>query len=144
MQGNYEYTFSLIKPPGIPQKIVGKILQYFEKEDLIIAAMKLIHLSEKQAGIFYKQHIDKPFFTDLMEYITSGPVIALVLYGKDAIQKNREIIGATDPKKAKLGTIRGDLAESIDDNLIHGSDSAEAAKREINLFFADFEINKHE
>lgn len=143
MQDNYEYTFSLIKPSVIPQKIVGKILQYFEKEGLIIAAIKLIHLSEKEVRIFYNEHLDKPFFKNALSYITSGPVIALALYGKDAVKKSREIIGATDPKQAKPGTIRGDLAESIDDNLIHGADSADAAQREINLFFSSFEINKY-
>lgn len=140
MTDNFQYTFSLIKPSGIPQKIVGKILQYFENGGLTIVATKLINLSEKQAQIFYKQHIGRPFFQDLIEHITSGAVIALVLYGKNAINKSREIIGATDPKQANPGTIRGDLAESIDANLVHGSDSTNAAEREIHLFFSDMEI----
>lgn len=135
-----EYTLSILKPDVVSRKIVGQVIQYLENAGLDIVASKFIQLTQEQAKSFYKEHENRPFFSELIEYITSGPVIVQVLRGPNAIKKNRDIIGATNPKEAEKGTIRGDLAESIDANLVHGSDSKEAAEREINMFFAKIDI----
>jgi nucleoside-diphosphate kinase len=135
-----QHTLSLIKPDAISKGIVGKILSYLEDGGLRIVASKLTLLSRDMAEEFYFIHKDKPFFVELSDYITSGPVIAQVLKGENAIEVNRAIMGATDPQKAEKNTIRGDLATSINANLVHGSDSPESAQREIALFFSGYEI----
>jgi len=135
-----QQTLSIIKPEALRDKIVGKVVAYLEKANLEIIAMKLIHLSKNQAQMFYAEHSSKDFFSGLINHITSGPVIVQVLQGEDAIALNRRIMGATDPKKADKGTIRGDLGVSIDANLVHGSDSQVSAEREISLFFSKSEL----
>lgn len=135
-----EQTLSIIKPDSVEKNVIGKILSYLEKEGLSIVAAKMLHLSKEQAESFYDIHKEKPFFNELVEFITSGPVLVQVLEGADAIAKNRKIMGATDPKKAEPGTIRADFAESIDRNAVHGSDAPETAKREIVFFFKPEEI----
>jgi nucleoside-diphosphate kinase len=135
-----EQTLSIIKPDAVNKNVVGKILDRFESAGLRIAAIKKVQLSKKDAQNFYAIHSQRPFFNDLVEFMTSGAVIVMVLEGKNAIQKNRELMGATNPKEAKAGTIRADFADSIDANAVHGSDSAENAKIEIEFFFSEREI----
>lgn len=135
-----EYTLSIIKPDATARNLTGIINSYLEKAGLKIVAQKMIILTKVQAEAFYEEHKARPFFNSLIDSITSGPVILQVLKGEDAILKNREIMGATNPADAKDGTIRKDFAENIEQNSIHGSDGAESAKREINLFFAGYEI----
>ena len=135
-----EKTLSIIKPDAISKNVIGKIVQRFEDADLKIVAMKMIHLSDEDAKGFYKEHDGKPFFQNLIEYMTSAPVLVQVLEGESAIAKNRELMGATNPQDAAPGTIRADFAESIDANAVHGSDSEISAVREINYFFKDEEI----
>ncbi|PAF45707.1 nucleoside-diphosphate kinase [Helicobacter sp. 11S02629-2] len=133
-------TLSIIKPDAVKKNVVGKIISRFETNGLKIAACKKIFLSAQEAGKFYGVHKERPFFKDLVEFMTSGPVVVMVLEGKDAVSKNRELMGATNPKEAAPGTIRADFAESIDANAVHGSDSLENAKTEIAFFFAESEI----
>ena len=135
-----ERTLSIIKPDAVAKNVIGKIVSRFEAAGLKIAAAKLVHLSRAEAEQFYAVHSARPFFKDLVDFMISGPIVALVLEGEDAIAKNRSIMGATDPKKADKGTIRADLATSIEANTVHGSDSAEAAKEEIGFFFSRIEI----
>ena len=135
-----EQTLSLIKPDAVAKNVIGEILSRFEKAHLKIVAAKMVHLSKEQAQKFYAVHQERPFFKDLVDFISSGPILALVLEGADAVQKNRKIMGATDPKKADKGTLRADFAESIDKNAVHGSDSFENAKIEIAFFFKSSEI----
>jgi nucleoside-diphosphate kinase len=135
-----ERTLSIIKPDGVEKNIIGKIVDRFESNGLRIAGMKMLKLSAEEAGKFYEVHRERPFFQELVEYMTSGPVVVMVLEGENAVAKNRELMGATDPKKAAPGTIRADFAESIEANVVHGSDSLENAEREIRFFFADREI----
>ena len=135
-----EQTLSIIKPDAVNKNVVGKILDRFESAGLRIAAIKKVQLSKKDAQNFYAIHSQRPFFNDLVEFMTSGAVIVMVLEGKNAIQKNRELMGATNPKEAKAGTIRADFADSIDANAVHGSDSVENAKIEIEFFFSEREI----
>jgi nucleoside-diphosphate kinase len=135
-----EQTLSIIKPDAVKKGVIGKIIDRFESNGLRIAAMKKIKLSEDMAGGFYAEHKERPFFGDLVEFMTSGPVVVMVLEGDNAIAKNRELMGATNPKEAAAGTIRADFAESIDANAVHGSDSKESAAREIKYFFSDIEI----
>jgi nucleoside-diphosphate kinase len=135
-----EQTLSIIKPDAVNKNVVGKILDRFESAGLRIAAIKKVQLSKKDAQNFYAIHSQRPFFNDLVEFMTSGAVIVMVLEGKNAIQKNRELMGATNPKEAKAGTIRADFADSIDANAVHGSDSVENAKIEIEFFFSKREI----
>lgn len=135
-----ERTLSIIKPDGVKKGIIGKIISRFETNGLRIAAMKKIKLSEEKAGGFYDVHRERPFFGELVEFMSSGPVVVMVLEGDDAIAKNRELMGATNPAEAAPGTIRADFAESIDANTVHGSDSAETAAVEIAFFFGDDEI----
>ena len=137
-----EKTLSIIKPDAVGNNVVGKILQRFEDQNLRIVASKMIHLSKEMAEGFYDIHRDKPFFPNLVEFMTSGPVIVQVLEGENAVNKNREIMGATNPADAAIGTIRKDFAKSIDENAAHGSDAAETAKVEIAYFFNDDEILK--
>ena len=130
-----EQTLSLIKPDAVERNLIGKIIQIFEENNLIIEKMKKIHVDMDFAKTFYSVHSDKPFFNDLCSYISSGPLVAMVLKGDNAVQKNRDLMGATNPKDAKPGTIRNLYAISIDKNSVHGSDSIENAKKEIEFFF---------
>ena len=132
-----EQTLSLIKPDAVERNLIGKIIQVFEENGLVIEKMKKIHVDMDFAKKFYAVHSDKPFFSDLCSYISSGPLVAMVLLGDNAVQKNRDLMGATNPKDAKPGTIRNLYAISIDKNSVHGSDSIENAKIEIDLFFKD-------
>ena len=130
-----ERTLSIIKPDAVAKNVIGQIYARFENAGLKIIAAKLVHLSEREAGEFYAVHKERPFFKDLVSFMTSGPVMIQALEGENAIAKNRELMGATDPKKAAPGTIRADFAESIDANAVHGSDAAETAAVEIAFFF---------
>ncbi len=138
----HERTLSIIKPDAIGKNHIGDILSRFEKAGLKIVAAKMIHLSTEQAQGFYAVHKERPFFKDLVTFMTTGPVLITVLEGHNAIAKNREVMGATDPKKAAPGTIRADFAHNIDENAVHGSDSAENAEIEISYFFKPVEIWK--
>lgn len=135
-----EQTLSIIKPDGVEKKVIGDVLSRFESAELRVAAIKMIHMTPEQAGGFYIVHKERPFYGELMEYMSSGPVVVLVLEGSDAISRNRNIMGATNPKEAAPGTIRADHAESIEKNIVHGSDSLESAVVEIPYFFDDEEI----
>jgi len=135
-----EKTLSIIKPDAVGDNNVGKILQRFEDKNLEIVASKMIRLSKEKAEGFYSIHKDKPFFNNLVKFMTSGPVVVQVLKGDNAIMKNREIMGATNPAEANEGTIRKDFAKSIDENAVHGSDALETAKIEIEYFFENDEI----
>ena len=135
-----EQTLSIIKPDAVKKGVIGKIIDRFESNGLRIAAAKKLQLSREDAGKFYEIHKERPFYKDLIDFMTSGPVVVMVLEGENAVAKNRELMGATDPKKADKGTIRADFAESIDANAVHGSDSLENAKIEIAFFFAKREI----
>ena len=130
-----EETLSLIKPDAVERNLIGKIIQTFEDNHLVIKKMKKVHIDIEFAKKFYSIHSNKPFFDDLCNYISSGPLVAMVLKGENAIQKNRDLMGSTNPKEAKPGTIRNLYALSIDKNSVHGSDSLENAKIEIDLFF---------
>ena len=135
-----EQTLSIIKPDAVAKNVIGKIIDRFESNNLKIAAMKKIKLSKEDAAKFYEVHKERPFFNDLCEYMSSGPVVVMVLEGENAVKKNRDLMGATNPKEAAAGTIRADFAESIEANAVHGSDSLENAKKEIAFFFAGREI----
>jgi len=132
-----EQTLSIIKPDGVQKNLIGEIYGRFEKAGLEIVAAKMIHLSKEQAEGFYSVHSERPFFNDLVSYMTSGPVMVQAMQGEDAIAKNRDIMGATNPAEADKGTIRADFAESIEENIVHGSDAAETAAEEIKFFFGD-------
>ncbi len=132
-----EQTLSIIKPDGVQKNLIGEILGRFEKAGLQIVAARMLHLREEQAKGFYAVHKDRPFYNDLVSYMTSGPVMVQVLEGDDAIAKNREIMGATNPADAEPGTIRADFAASIEENVVHGSDASETAAAEIAFFFGD-------
>jgi nucleoside-diphosphate kinase len=135
-----ERTLSIIKPDAVGKNIVGKVYSRFESNGLRIVASKMLRLSDEVAGGFYAEHRERPFFPDLIKFMTSGPVVVQVLEGEGAVLKNRELMGATNPKEADAGTIRADFASSIDANAVHGSDSAESAAREIGYFFAASEV----
>jgi nucleoside-diphosphate kinase len=135
-----ERTFSIVKPDGVARNLIGEVLRRFEKAGLKVIAARMVHLSQREAEGFYAVHAARPFFKDLVKYMTSGPVLVQVLEGDNAIAKNREIMGATDPKKAAAGTIRADLAESIEANTVHGSDAPETAAVEIAYFFRTTEL----
>ena len=130
-----ERTLSIIKPDAVAKNVIGKIYQRFEEAGLKVIAAKMVHLSAQDAGEFYAAHKERGFFKDLVSFMTSGPVMIQVLQGEGAVLKNRDLMGATDPKKAAPGTIRADFAESIDANAVHGSDAVEAAAVEIAFFF---------
>ena len=130
-----ERTLSIIKPDAVAKNVIGKIYQRFEDAGLKVIAARMAHLSEQEAGQFYAVHKERPFFKDLVSFMTSGPVMIQALEGEGAISKNRDLMGATDPKKAAPGTIRADFAASIDANAVHGSDAAETAAGEIAFFF---------
>ncbi|MDR0408319.1 MAG: nucleoside-diphosphate kinase [Campylobacteraceae bacterium] len=135
-----EQTLSIIKPDAVAKNVVGKIVDRFESNNLRIAAIKKLWLTSEDASRFYAVHEKRPFFKDLVKFMTSGPVVVLVLEGENAVAKNRELMGATNPKEAEKGTIRADFAESIDANAVHGSDSSENALTEIAFFFAKKEL----
>lgn len=135
-----ERTLSIVKPDGVRRNHIGEVYRRFERAGLTIVAARMLRLTREQAELFYEVHRGRPFYPDLVRYMSSGPVVAQVLEGEDAIARNREIMGATDPKKAAPGTIRADLAESIEANVVHGSDSAQTAAREIAFFFSTTEL----
>ena len=135
-----ERTLSIIKPDAVKKNVIGEILARFEKAGLRVVAARMMHLSRAQAEGFYAVHRQRPFFRDLVDFMTSGPVLVQVLEGEDAIAKNRELMGATDPKKAAKGTIRADFAESIDANAVHGSDGPDTARVEVAYFFPANEV----
>ena len=135
-----ERTFSIIKPDATKRNLTGKIIDRFESNGLRIVASKRIHMTREQAGEFYGVHKERPFYNDLVDFMISGPVVVQVLEGENAIAKNREIMGATNPAEAAEGTIRKDFAESIDANSVHGSDAPETAAEEIKFFFSDAEL----
>lgn len=132
-----EQTFSIIKPDAVAKNVIGEIYSRFEKAGLRIVASRMLHLSQEQAGEFYAVHKERPFYGELVDYMTSGPVVVQVLEGEGAIAKNREVMGATNPKEAAAGTIRADFATDITENAVHGSDAPETAKVEIAFFFPD-------
>jgi len=132
-----ERTLSIIKPDGVQKNIIGEVLSRFEKGGLKVVAIRMLKLNRPQAEEFYAIHRGKPFYEPLVRYMTSGPVVVSVLEGEEAIRRNRDIMGATDPKKAAPGTIRRNFAESIDANVVHGSDGPETAKMEIKFFFPE-------
>jgi nucleoside-diphosphate kinase len=135
-----ERTLSIVKPDGVARNLIGDVYRRFERAGLRVIAARMLTLSRAQAEQFYEVHRERPFYASLVRYMTSGPVMAQVLEGENAIVANRDIMGATDPKKAAPGTIRADLAESIEANVVHGSDSAETATREIAFFFSTIEL----
>jgi len=135
-----ERTLSIIKPDAVAKNVIGEIYSRFERAGLRIVAARMVHLTREQAEGFYAVHKERPFFKDLVEFMTSGPVMVQVLEGEEAIRKNREIMGATNPKEAAAGTLRHDYAESIDANAVHGSDGPDTAKQEIEFFFKSDEI----
>ena len=135
-----ERTLSIIKPDAVAKNAIGSIIARFEKAGLKVVAARMLHLSREQAEGFYAVHRGRPFFNDLVSFMISGPVLVQALQGENAIAKNRELMGATDPKKAAKGTIRADFADSIDANAVHGSDSPETAKVEIAYFFPNGEV----
>jgi nucleoside-diphosphate kinase len=135
-----ERTLSIIKPDAVAKNVIGKIYSRFETNGLKVIAAKLVWLSTQEAGQFYAVHKDRPFYKDLVSFMTSGPVMIQALEGENAIAKNRDLMGATDPKKAAAGTIRADFAESIDANAVHGSDGPDTAKVEVAFFFPEMNV----
>jgi nucleoside-diphosphate kinase len=136
-----ERTLSIVKPDGVSADLIGEVYRRFEKAGLAVIAARMLQLSQREAEAFYAVHRERPFFPDLVRYMSSGPVMVQVLEGENAVARNRDIMGATDPKKAAPGTIRADLAESIERNVVHGSDAAETAAREIAFFFSTTELH---
>lgn len=135
-----ERTLSIIKPDGVQKNLVGEVYRRFEAGGLQIVAARMTHLSPADAGAFYAVHRERPFYKDLVSYMTSGPVMVSVLEGEDAVARHRELMGATDPAKADKGTIRADFAESIEENIVHGSDGPDTARQEIAFFFSGTDI----
>ena len=135
-----ERTLSIVKPDGVEKGVIGDVISRFEAAGLRIIAVRMVHLSVEEAGGFYVVHRERPFYGELMDYMSSGPIVVMVLEGKNAVSRNREIMGATDPREAAPGTIRADHAESIERNIVHGSDSPESAAFEIPFFFPEIEI----
>ena len=135
-----ERTLSIIKPDAVAKNVIGEVYSRFEKADLNILGAKMLHLSQEKAEGFYAEHKGKPFFEDLVAFMTSGPVVVSVLEGENAVVAHRELMGATNPKDAAPGTIRADFAKTIDENAVHGSDSPASAAREVAYFFQDGEI----
>lgn len=138
--GKGQRTLSIVKPDGVRKGLVGEVVRRFEKEGMRIAAMRMIRLTRGDAEGFYAVHRDRPFFRSLTEFMSSGPVVVMVLEGEDVIARNRTLMGATDPKKADKGTIRADFADTVEQNIVHGSDSPETAETEIRYFFSDLEL----
>ncbi len=138
-----ERTLSILKPDALKSGVIGKIISRFEEKGLKPVAIRLQHLSQREAEVFYAVHKERPFFKDLVSFMISGPVVMMCLEGENAMQANRDLMGATDPKKAAAGTIRADFAKSIDANTVHGSDSLENAKSEISYFFRATELTSY-
>ncbi len=134
-------TLSIIKPDAVGKNVIGDIIRRFEENGLAVIAARMVRLSKREAGAFYAVHAERPFYGELCDFIASGPVLAMVLEGQNAIALNRQLMGATNPKEAEAGTIRADHADSIDANAVHGSDSAENAAKEIAFFFSDLDIH---
>lgn len=139
-RGMTQRTLSIVKPDGVRKGVVGEVIRRFEKEGIRIAAMKMLHLTKKQAEGFYAVHRERPFFPSLTDFMSSGPIVVMVLEADDVIARNRTIMGATDPAKADKGTIRADYAGNIEQNIVHGSDAPETAATEIRYFFSDLEV----
>jgi len=137
-----ERTLSIIKPDGVGKGLVGEVIRRFEKEGIGIVAMRMFRLTRREAEGFYAVHRERPFFGSLTEFLSSGPVVVMVLEGDDVIARNRALMGATDPKKAEKGTIRADFADSVERNIVHGSDAPETAGTEIRYFFGDLDLNR--
>ncbi|HYA42552.1 MAG TPA: nucleoside-diphosphate kinase [Syntrophobacteraceae bacterium] len=137
-----ERTLSIIKPDGVAKGLAGEVIKRMEQAGIRICAMKMVRLSRDQAGMFYAVHRERPFYSSLLEFMTSGPIIAMVLEAEDVIRKNRELMGATNPKDALPGTIRRDFASDVEKNIVHGSDGPETAVQEIKFFFNDLEIQQ--
>jgi nucleoside-diphosphate kinase len=135
-----ERTFSIIKPDAVAKNVIGEIISRFENNGLQVIASKMLHLSKEQAEGFYAVHAERPFYNDLVQFMISGPVVVQVLEGEDAISKNRELMGATNPAEAAPGTIRADFARTVDENAVHGSDAPETAAVEVKYFFSDEEL----
>ena len=135
-----ERTLSIIKPDGVQKNLIGEVYRRFEQAGLRIVVARMLHLTKAQAEAFYAVHRERPFYKDLVSYMTTGPVIAQVLEGENAVEAHRRIMGATDPKKADPGTIRRDFAASIEENVVHGSDAVETARQEISFFFAQADV----
>jgi nucleoside-diphosphate kinase len=138
--GTKQRTLSIVKPDGVGKGVIGEVVRRFEKKGIRIVAMRMLRLSRKQAEGFYAVHRERPFFASLTDFMSSGPVVAMVLEGDDVIARNRKIMGATDPAKADKGTIRADFAGSIEQNIVHGSDAPETAVTEIRYFFSELDI----
>jgi len=137
-----ERTLSIIKPDGVRRGLMGEVIKRFEKNNINIIAMKMVHLTQEDAEKFYAVHKERPFFASLTEFMTSGPIVPMILEGENVIEKNRKLMGATNYKEAEAGTIRADFATDIEKNIVHGSDAPETAAVEINFFFNQFEINE--
>lgn len=135
-----ERTLSIVKPDGVAKNVIGEIYARFEKAGLKIVAARMLHLTRAQAEVFYAVHRERPFFKPLVEFMISGPVMVQVLEGDNAIVRHRDVMGATNPKDAKPGTIRADFAKTVDENAVHGSDALDTARQEINFFFADLDM----
>ena len=138
--GARQRTLSIVKPDGVRQGVVGEVIRRFEKEGIRIVAMRMLSLTKREAEGFYAVHRERPFFASLTDFMSSGPIVAMVLEGEDVIARNRVLMGATDPKKADPGTIRADFAATVEQNIVHGSDAPETAATEIRYFFSDLEI----
>jgi len=138
-----ERTFVMVKPDGVHRAFVGQVITRFETKGLKLVGLKMLKIPKEMAEEHYGEHVGKPFYEKLLSYITSGPVVAMVLEGKDAVNQSRRLIGATDPKKAEPGTIRGDFGLELGRNIVHGSDSTASAKREIAIFFREEELVDH-
>lgn len=138
--GKGQRTLSIVKPDGVRQGLIGEVIRRIEKEGIRIAAMRMTRLSRGEAEVFYAVHRNRPFFGSLTEFMSSGPVVVMVLEGDDVIARNRALMGATDPKKADRGTIRADFAHTVEQNIVHGSDSPGTAETEIRYFFSDLEL----
>ena len=139
-KGGKQRTLSIVKPDGVKKGVVGEVIRRFEKEGIRVVAMKMLHLTKKRAEGFYAVHRERPFFASLTDFLSSGPIVVMVLEGDDVIARNRTIMGATDPKKADRGTIRADLADNVEQNIVHGSDAPETAAMEIAYFFSNLDI----
>ncbi len=135
-----ERTLSIIKPDGVKKGVIGEVIRRFEKEGFRIAALKMVRMTKEQAKAFYAVHKDKPFYDSLTDFMSSGPIVVMVLEGENAIARNREIMGATDPSKAAPGTIRAEFASDVEKNIVHGSDAPETARQEISFFFSEYEL----
>lgn len=133
-------TLSIIKPDGVRKGLIGEVIRRFEKEGIRIAAMRMVRLARREAEGFYAVHRERPFFSSLTEFMSSGPIVVMVLEGDEVISRNRALMGATDPKNAEPGTIRADFAHNVEQNIVHGSDAPQTAETEIRYFFSDMEL----